>query len=62
MNERIILDFEHSWVIYITQVNLPWFPITDLFVVFPINFLAYQNVMGCIGADLTFDLCDETLT
>ena len=45
-----------------SQVNILWFPTTNLFVALATNILADQNVMSCVGGDLTFHCCHKTLT
>ena len=48
-------------VTQVAQVNFPWFPSANLFEAFINNFLADQNIMRCVGGDLTPDLRDETV-
>ena len=62
MHQCIVLYFHNIFFKIETKVDFLWFATTNLFVAFPMNFLADQNVMGCVGVDLTFDLSDETLT
>ena len=59
MNHRVVLYFEK--ITPVTQVDFLWFPTANLFVAFPTNFLADQNLMTCVGVDLTLHFRDEAV-
>ena len=44
-----------------SQVNSLFLPTANLFVAFITDFLVDQNVMGCLGGDLTLHFRYETL-
>ena len=48
------------FIIVVSNVNFLWFPTTNLFVAFLANFLAEQNPMSCLGAQLTFHFEHKT--
>ena len=66
MNERVVLYFHDYFALYcviiVTQVDFLRFPTTNLFVAFPMKFLADQNVMSFAGGNLAFYSRDKTLT
>ena len=61
VKKGVVLYLEIVPVTQVAQVNFPWFPSANLFVAFITNFLADQNIMRCVGGDLTPDLRDETV-
>ena len=61
-HQCVVLDFQDIIVIIEPQVNLLWFPTTNLFVAFVTDFIADQDGMSCLGIDLTFHFRDKTLT
>ena len=62
MNHHVVLNFERIPIPIVTQVDFLFLPTTNLFVAFPTNFLADQNIVSCARAGLTFHFRDETLT
>ena len=60
-NERVVLNLEIPPITPVTQVDFLWFPTTNLFVAFVINFLADQNAMSCVGGGLTLHLREIAL-
>ena len=60
-NKRVVLYPHVITVIIVSNVNLLWFPSTNIFVVTRnTDFLAEHNVMSCGGGDLTFHFEHKT--
>ena len=59
-HEGIVLYFQDINII-VSEGNLLFLPTTNLFVAFMTNLIADQNVMSCVGTDLTFHFRQETL-
>ena len=56
----VVLHFHDLRIVIVTHINFLWFPTAYLLVAFITNFLADQNVVSCVGGDLTFHLKNKT--
>ena len=60
MNQRVVLHFQDHMIVIVTHIDFLWFLTASLLVAFITNFLADQNVMSCVGGDLTFHFENKT--
>ena len=58
--ECLVLNFQDFSPIVVSEGNPLFLPTTDLFVAFLAIFLAEQNSMSCLGAQLTFHFEHKT--
>ena len=61
-HQCVVLNFQDTPVIIVTQVDFLWFPTAYLFEAFITNFLTDQNAMACNGGDPTLHFCHKTMT
>ena len=60
-HQSVVLCLKTQIAIIVTKVDFPWFSTTNVFVAFPTNFPADQNVMSFAGGNLAFHSGDKTL-
>ena len=60
MKERVVLHFEDSWIIIVSEVNPNLLSAADLLVAWYLHFSADHHLVSCIRRDLAFHFGHKT--